>query len=406
MQEDLPADSINLLYTDVPYNMGSRYYIDEKGHYRFKGQGSDFMSQWDAMDGLWWHQWFDAAYRVIKPGGFLVTHNIDRQSDLWTYYARRNKFFPMQKLYWLFIDSFPKGVDLGLQLDKLEGVEREVVGTRKGAQSESTGRYGAWGKQDAKDQSMTHHKFLQGKMSIFDETKATSEIAKKYDGYKYGQAPLKQVLEEILVFWKEPLDSTVPREVRRHERDWKNQRPSGIHPSIFNIKDTRVQAQRGNAERWTPQLLVDTRMIPKMVDKMGHEDSFRLGETVAQINTMDDLYKDEDNWNYVKKATVEEKEWGLDDWTPKNYDPSKSKRKNTHPSPKPLALCKWVLNLFKIPNVEEMVIYDPFSGQGSIPLAAKQLGMKWVGTELDKDYHEIADIKTQFKPKQIQGSLF
>jgi DNA modification methylase len=132
MEDKLDPETINLLYTDVPYNMGSRYIIDpDTGHYRFKGKGSDFMNQWDAMDGLWWNRWFAAAHRVIKEGGFLVTHNIDRQADLWTYYARRNGFLPIQKLYWLFIDSFPKGVDVGLKVDGMLGVEREKVGLRK-----------------------------------------------------------------------------------------------------------------------------------------------------------------------------------------------------------------------------------------------------------------------------------
>lgn len=413
MEGRLEEESVNILYTDVPYLMGSRYTIDDEGHYCFKGKGSDFMSQWEVFDGRWWHRFFKAAYRVIKPGGFFITHQIDRQADLHSYYARRSGFMPIQKLYWMYIDSFPKGVDVALKIDDMLGVERKKVGVRKGAQSESTGRYGKWGKNSlmggikdrAKDQSMTHHNFLKGKMSVFEETKATSEMAKKYDGYKYGQAPLKQVLEEILVFWKEPVNTTVPKEIAVFEDRLKANRPTRIHPSVFNIKDTRVQARRGITERWTPQLLVDTRMIPAMVKKFGHAESDKLSDVVVTIPTFDD------NWNYVKKATTEEKEWGLDDFEPKRVaiknsgggmgakDPKWKPvlKKNTHPSPKPLALCKWVLNLFKIPNYEEMVVYDPFAGQGSIPLAAKQLGMKWIATELSEEFFKLAKAKLTAK---------
>jgi DNA modification methylase len=424
--DKLEEHSVNILYSDPPYNMGSIYEIDKvTGHYEFVGVGSDFMSKWDAMSGVWWDSWFSKVNRIVKEGGFVVLHNIDRQSDMWSYYARRNGFMPLQKLYWLFLDNFPKGVDLGLKLDNLLGVEREKVGIRKGAQSESTGRYGSWGKTSimdgikdrAKDQSMTHHKYLQGKMSMFEETIATSDIAKKYDGYKYGQAALKQVLEEILVFWKRPKDSslTVPRAVVLFEDRLREKRPTRIHPSVFNIRETRVQAQRGTVERWTPQLLVDDRLKVKLINKFGHEDSFRVSETVAFIPILDD---EVDNWNYVKKATVEEKEWGLDNFEPKTVNDGRKKdidnpfqrgqtlRKNTHPSPKPQALCKWVLNLFKLPNPEEMVIYDPFSGQGSIPLAAKRLGMQWLGTELDDEYFELAKAKLTYKEETKQGELF
>jgi hypothetical protein len=268
--------------------------------------------------------------------------------------------------------------------------------------------------QNLKDQSMTHHKYLQGKMSVFEETIATSEIAKKYDGYKYGQAPFKQILEEILVFWKEP-KSNVPSQVITYENRKAEGRPTRIHPSVINVRETRVQAQRGNQERWTPQLLVDTRLVPKFIKKFGHEDSFRVGEAIVNIPTLDD---EVDNWNYVKKATVEEKEWGLDDFEPKTvndgrktdidnpFQRGKTLRKNTHPSPKPQALCNWVLTLFALPDKSDMVIYDPFSGQGSIPLAAKRLGMQWVGTELDPEYYRLAQAKLTFKEKEKQGSLF
>jgi len=81
--KQLDATSINILYTDPPYNMNSRYRINPStGHYEFIGKGSDFMAKWDAMDGLWWDEYFKEAYRILKHGGFIIMHNIDRQSDM------------------------------------------------------------------------------------------------------------------------------------------------------------------------------------------------------------------------------------------------------------------------------------------------------------------------------------
>lgn len=415
--EQVPEHYYNLIYTDVPYNMGSEYEIDKStGHYKFKGSGSDFMKKWEAFDGIWWAKWFEQAYCIVKEGGFMLTHNIDRQSDMWTYYARRAGFFPMQKIYWLFIDSFPKGVDVALKIDNALGVERDVIGKQKGAQAESTGKYGAWGKKEAKDQKMVHHNYLSGKMSIYDKTVATSEMAKKYDGYKYGQAALKQVMEEVLVFWRpfEDKRMTVPKAILKYEEDRRMGRPSRYHPSIFDIKKTSVKSRPSRAksvERWTPQLYIQEEVAEKMVTDMNHQDAADLIEPMIKIKYMEE----ESTFTmFVRKPNVAEREAGLDslkettvnDGRKKDIDNpfqrGETKRKNTHPTPKPLALCKKIIELFTLPDKEDMRIYDPFSGQGSIIVAADQLGIKWNGTEINEEYCELSRLKLEHYRKQLK----
>ncbi len=382
--KQVPSNYYNILYTDVPYNMGSEYIIDKYGHYRLKGTGSDFMNKWEVGDGIWWYDWFKEAYRIIKPGGFLITHNIDRQSDLWSYYARRTEFLPLQKLYWLFIDNFPKGVDTGLKIDNMLGVEREIVGTAQGAQAESTGRYGNWGKNSlydkGRDQSMKHHKYLTGKMSIYDKTIATSDLAKKYDGYKHGIAPLKQVVEEILVFWKRPNDN-VPRIIRQFDTELNSTGLTTLHPSVFNIKDTRVAPSKklSTPDRWTPQLLIPTSIIEPMVDYMKHEDSYKLIDILPKIEyTSEDMIP----YNYCKKPNKQEQNFGLADG-----------KENTHPTKKPVALAEWVIKLFTIPDKEQMRGFDPFTGSGTIPIAFQNLGIEWNGTELSSEFCAIAQAR-------------
>jgi DNA modification methylase len=413
-----PAQSINLIYTDVPYNMGSKYFIDKEGHYCFKKSGSDFMNKWEAMDGRWWFSFMKEAYRITKSGGFFITHNIDRQSDLWTYYGRRAGFMPIQKLYWLFIDSYPKGVDLGLGIDNALNVERETIGLKKGAQAESTGKYGAWGKastEGAVDQKMVHHNYLKGKMSVYEKTIATSPLAKKYDGFKYGQAPLKQIMEEIVILWKEPEDMTVPRMVISTEESWKNNRPSSLHPSIFNIRDTRVKPSKfiksvDEKGRWTPQLLVSNKVLPEMLNRLSHEDAHDLCDPLTII-------EQDENWLFCRKPNTAEREAGLAHLPDKTvddgrenpidnpYQRGKTKRKNIHPTPKPIALCKWVLRLFSPPDTQDFIVYDPFTGQGSIPVAAEELGLKWLGTEINEEFIELAEAKLAHYKKIRDNTL-
>jgi site-specific DNA-methyltransferase (adenine-specific) len=57
-----------------------------------------------------------------------------------------------------------------------------------------------------------------------------------------------------------------------------------------------------------------------------------------------------------------------------------------HPTQKPLALMKWCLGLAGSPSS----VLDPFMGSGTTLVAAKELGIRAVGIELNERYCEIA----------------
>ncbi len=58
-----------------------------------------------------------------------------------------------------------------------------------------------------------------------------------------------------------------------------------------------------------------------------------------------------------------------------------------HPTPKPVELAEWFIRLHTQPG--ETVV-DPFCGAGSTLRAAKDLGRKAIGIELDEHWAEIA----------------
>lgn len=74
-----------------------------------------------------------------------------------------------------------------------------------------------------------------------------------------------------------------------------------------------------------------------------------------------------------------------------------------HPTEKPLPLMKELLSRFS----SDTVILDPFAGSGTTLIAAKELGMRAVGVEVNPDYCEIiARRMGQFSPpKQAQNVL-
>lgn len=61
--------------------------------------------------------------------------------------------------------------------------------------------------------------------------------------------------------------------------------------------------------------------------------------------------------------------------------------RNGHPCPKPLAWMLWSVSLASLPR--EMII-DPFMGSGTTLRAAKDLGRRAIGIEIEERYCEIA----------------
>ncbi len=61
-------------------------------------------------------------------------------------------------------------------------------------------------------------------------------------------------------------------------------------------------------------------------------------------------------------------------------------RERAHPTQKPASLMKWCLGFFK----GATLILDPFMGSGTTLRAAKDLGVKAIGIEIEERYCEIA----------------
>lgn len=74
---------------------------------------------------------------------------------------------------------------------------------------------------------------------------------------------------------------------------------------------------------------------------------------------------------------------------------------NQHPTQKPLELMKWCMT--KLSN-EGDTILDPFAGSGTTCVAAKILGRKYIGIEINPVYAEIA--RKRVEQAQYEERLF
>jgi DNA modification methylase len=116
------------------------------------------------------------------------------------------------------------------------------------------------------------------------------------------------------------------------------------------------------------------------------------------------LYPKEDGCGcFWLPAAVTHGPWGFTCFTPILYygrDPrsgigqlpsgisvTEASEKNGHPCPKPLSAWKWLLN--KLGPAECEITIDPFAGSGTTLVAAKQIGRKAIGVEIEERYVEI-----------------
>jgi site-specific DNA-methyltransferase (adenine-specific) len=219
----------DMIFADPPYALGSEVIIRKDGKVDY-AKASDFMNKWEMPTGLYWEKWFINAYRTLKHGGWLIMYGMDRQTLLFKYYASLAGFDEQQSLYWYFISNFPKATDLSKMIDKNAGVEREVVGKS----------------DNARPNSLKENSLYEGGTvgKEFNITEPKSPLAKKYDGYKYSVAPLKQTCETIMVFKKPNKTASVLHDTLALEAG-----DNTISVSALNIDDNRVEFQNGE----TPQ---------------------------------------------------------------------------------------------------------------------------------------------------------
>jgi len=84
--------------------------------------------------------------------------------------------------------------------------------------------------------------------------------------------------------------------------------------------------------------------------------------------------------------------------TAKKYDKPPNERHRIHPTQKPQALYRWILENYSAPGQR---ILDTHLGSGSSAIAAHYFGCDFVGTELDEDYYNAAVERFANETKQV-----
>lgn len=320
----MPTNSVDLIFTDPPYALGSRVVIRQDGRPDYK-QAVDFAGRWDMPDGNFWESFFKEAARVLKHGGHLLMFGMDRQSFLFKYYAHLAQLVEGQSLYWFFASDFPKSVGLSKQLDKHFRVKQKVVGQKKAANFIRSTTGEGW------DNRIATRNRREGD-SYTDITEPVTPLAWKYNGYRYSIVPLKQAVHVILVFQKPYLTGSCLHDILKKESG-----DTTITCGAWNI---------GEPSKYPTNVFCD--------------------DITADCLGQDVLYRC--NPIYVPK--VSRKERGA----------------STHPTMKPVRLIRRILSLLQSPD--QKIVLDPFAGSGTTGVACRDLNYDYILIEKDPIFYQ------------------
>ena len=405
--------SQDIMFCDPPYALGSEVIVRPDGKVDYK-KAVDFMGKWEMPTGDYWEQWFKEAYRTLKYGGHLVMYGMDRQLLLFKYYGHLAGFAEKQSMYWYFISNFPKATDLSKMTDKNAGAEVRSTYIPN-HRNKSYGKGLGGGETD-------------------NTTKPSTPLGKKYDGYKYSIAPLKQTNETILVFQKPYKTGSCLHDTLKME--------DGDETCTCGALD--IDGNRVGTETIGGGTMPDLRDVGKMskesigIDKLSFGQNVRPAErkqceesvgrypaqTFCDSNTAEVLDGQGDVSKVLHKCKYEEAEHDLYIYQPKvskaernagcdGFEYNKkhttygeyngtaehstnknSVAKNNHPTLKPIALNEKILRLFKTP-CEQTICY-PFAGAGSEIIGGIKAGFNnWHGCEINEEYVEIANARIE-----------
>lgn len=183
-----PDNSIDSVVTDPPYGLGKEPNAIEvlqswitTGYHEVKGKG--FMGkEWDAFvpQPNFWKE----IYRVLKPGGYVLSFAGTRTYDWMVMAVRLAGFEIRDMIAWLYGSGFPKSHDISKAIDKMMGAEREVIGKAKGA--------GSTGVNDRGNQTFIAKNGNDD--GTYNITQATTNEAKQWQGWGTALKPSQETI--------------------------------------------------------------------------------------------------------------------------------------------------------------------------------------------------------------------
>jgi len=362
--------------------------------------------------------WAD-LFKLVKPGGHLLAFSGSRTYHRMAVAIEDAGFEIRDMIEWVYGSGFPKSLNIGKAVDKIQGNEREFI-------SENYRGKNAGKKSGIMGETVER---------IDTVTKGTSP----YEGYGTALKPA----HEPCVLARKPIEGTVANNVLKHGTGGLN-----IDGSRVDGKPRTTHKDRnytGNKEgeflgeglggfeapipqgRFPANLIHDGSDEVEAVFPQSNQSTRKYGANNGRSFSVNggakqssDIVVQGDSGSasrffYTAKASKSERNAGLEGFDTKQYSHdgrdkpienayqrNGSVAQNHHPTVKPLSLTKYLATLIKPPTGGRLLV--PFSGSGSEMIGALQAGWEYVeGVELTEEYIPIAEARIKYwvsKPQQ------
>lgn len=439
--DQLPENSVDSIVTDPPYHLTSiteRFGKENSTETPYGKDGSfqklskGFMGkEWDGGDIAFRKETWEKAYRVLKNGGYVLAFSHSRQFHRLAVAIEDAGFEIRDTIMWLYGSGFPKSHNIGLAIDKKNGVKGESLGISPNARPNS------------KKEDNLYEAGTVGKE--FEIYKATN----KWSGW--GTA-LKPAYEPIIVARK-PLIGTVVENIETYEVGGINIDECRIGTETREYGGTSGTSRTmkgGSFENGTKEGLTFTatgRFPANVIHDGSDEVVSGFPETTSgkmtpehtrhtngspngiygkfdENHPLNETYGDSGSASrffYTAKASQQDRDEGLDlagfeeqRKSGYGYDlglgnagegmfkDRDTQKRNTHPTVKPTDLMKYLVRLV---TPKGGTVLDFFMGSGSTGKAVifenaeRQANYKFIGIDITKEYVEIAKARIEWAMK-------
>jgi DNA modification methylase len=374
--KEIPDNSIDTVITDPPYGLSNHpeptirktlsKWLNGEDDYTPKTKG--FMDKsWDAFvppPAVW-----KEVFRVMKPGATILVFAGSRTYDLMTISLRLAGFEIKDTLMWLYGCGFPKATDISNQIEKIEKQQAE---TWRG--------YKTHGLKPAYEPIIVAIKPNDGSYAE--------------NALKWGVSGLN--IDNSRIEYQNNKDKKLATSLRPNTPNRRNNRV------VFIFLNQYKKIERGNPQGRFPANVIIDEETAKIIDQQSKKNT--LGAS---------------RFFYCAKASVNEREFGLDDLPYKIGEGMKATqdqsfltssgnirdnlRKNHHPTVKPLKLIEYLCKLTKTPSGG--IVLDPFAGSGTTGMACIKTNRPFILIEKDPEYSLIAQKRIEAMAKTHQPQL-
>lgn len=433
MLEVIQPNSIDSIITDPPYGLTTitkRFGKENSAECQYGKDGSfqrlskGFMGkEWDGSGIEYNVEAWRKCYEVLKPGGYLLAFGGSRTFHRIACAIEDAGFEIRDTIMWLYGSGFPKSMNIGLAIDKRNGVE-----------SIDTGIQSSNARPNSDKTNTLYESGTVGK--DFTIKKATNQ----WDGW--GTC-LKPAYEPIIVARK-PVENSIIDNVIKYGVGGINIdecRVENCGEKILSNTNIQLKETKSNPENYRQKKMItelkDTGRFPANVILTYDDTDFEevcggmpdaktgnikphknQGNAIVNFMTNENITSsftgdggNASRYFYCAKASKFDRDEGLDIFTESKVNDGRKKsvdnafqrgetpRKNVHPTVKPCELMRYLVRLV---SPKGATILDCFNGSEStgkaVMLENKQYkkNYKYIGIELTEEYLPISKARIEY----------